>query len=408
MPPPHLALLTELLREERVRLVGELVRWCRDVELAEDGLADACERALEHWAEELPRNPRAWLVTVARNRIRDQLGAAERTRTSALADDTSHPTTGLGDVRDDDTLAVLFACAHPALDRSVHAPLILQVAIGLATSDIATAFALPVSTLAKRLVRAKQKLRANRASFEIPETIDPERVTAVLEAIYAAYSIEWLRVPPEGSADLVTEQAVYASQLLLRALPGDHEVRGLAALLLFLQARSHARLRDGMLVPLDEQDPGEWDRYLIRRGERVLRDGLALARVRPPGPYELQAAIQSAHSTRIHGADAPVEAIAALYDRLVAATPSKGAAVARAAAKGRAGGAHVGLEILDRLIADDPTLETFQPYHATRAALLTEVGESPDLRRAALERAIELCTHPPTRRHLVALRETSV
>lgn len=324
------------MRAERARLVGALVRWCGDVQLAEGGFADAVDRALISWTDEVPRDPRAWLVTAARNRIGDLLGAAERTRTRVLDESTPHPEVELDPRRDDDTLAVLLACVHPALDRGVHAPLILQVVLGVSTADIATAFALPTSTLSKRLVRAKQKLRAHRVSFEIPEGVPAERVAAVLDAIYAAYSIEWLRIPPEGAAEVVTEQAIHASQLLLAALPDDHEVRGLAALLLFLHSRDPARCRDDVLVPLDDQDPSLWDRRLIHRAERILREGLGEDRTTPPGPYELQAAVQSAHASRTPGEEAPWQTIGRLYDALDLVTPSKGAAVARAAAIARA------------------------------------------------------------------------
>lgn len=401
--PPHLALLEELVRAERARLVGGLVRWCGDLQLAEDGFADAVERAITTWADDPPRDPRAWLITVARNRIRDHLGSAERTRTQGLDAATPARTTGLQPQRDDDTLAVMFACAHPALDRGVHAPLILQVVLGVRVPDIATAFALPAATLAKRLVRAKQKLRANRTSFEVPEGVPPERVAAVLDAIYAAYAVEWLRVAPAGAVDLVTEEAIHASQLLLAALPRDYEVRGLAALLLFLHSRTRARIRDDMLVPLDEQDERLWDRGLIRLAERILGGRLADDGAAPPGPYELQAAIQAAHAVRGRGDAVSWPTVAHLHDALALVTPSKGAAVARAAAIARAADPAAALAVLDDLARKDPSFESFQPYHATRAALLAETSAPQGEYLSALTKAIDLCTHPPSRRYLTTL-----
>ncbi len=401
LPPDEL--LAQFVAEHRARLVGALSRWCGDVQLAEDGFADAVERALLAWTAEAPRDPGAWIVTTARNRIRDILRSAEHTRTRGLDDDVPHPTVENPSGRDDDTLALMLACAHPSLDRAVHAPLILQVIVGAQTTDIATAFALPTATLAKRLVRAKQRLRADRDSFEVPDGIPPERVQSVLDAIYAAYSIEWLRVAPPDAVDLVTEQAIHASQLLLSALPDDHEVRGLAALLLYLHSRRHTRIRDGVLVPTEQQDPAQWDRELISHAERLLRAGLAKSRKASPGPYELQAAIQSAHASRSADTDTPWDTIAHLYDALILTTPSKGALVARAVAISRATDAATGLRILDDLRRADPTMEAFQPFHAARASMLRLIGDRATA-DAALERATALCTHPPSRRHLEMLR----
>lgn len=403
---PPAELLAQFVREHRARLVGALSRWCGDVQLAEDGFADAIERALVAWTAEPPRDPGAWIITTARNRIRDIVRSAEHTRTRALDDDIPHPTAEDPPGRDDDTLALMLACAHPSLDRAVHAPLILQVVIGAQTTDIATAFALPSATLAKRLVRAKQRLRADRDSFEVPEMsggIPPERVQSVLDAIYAAYSIEWLRVAPADAVDLVTEQAIHASQLLLRALPGDHEVRGLAALLLYLHSRHHTRIRDGVLVPTEQQDAAQWDRDLIEHAERLLRVGLAKNRTTSPGPYELQAAIQSAHASRSVSRDVPWDTIAHLYDALILTTPSKGALVARAVAISKVTDAATGLRILDDLIRADPTMETFQPFHAARASMLRTIGDRASA-DTALQRAIALCTHAPSRRYLEMVR----
>ncbi|MFT3888366.1 MAG: sigma factor [Arachnia sp.] len=397
--------LRAIVADDRARLVGALTRWCGDLQLAEDGFGEAVEAALRTWPTRPPADGRAWLVTVARNRIRDvRRSAAARTSTplsDAVVDTLEDDLT----TSRDDTLALLFACAHPALDRGVHAPLILQVALGVSTADIATAFALPVATLSKRLVRAKQKLRLNRAAFEIPERIDPGRIDAVLDAIYAAYAVDWLRISPPGAAERVAEEAIHASQLLLRACPEHHEVRGLAALLLFLHSRSAARIRHDVLVPLEEQDPGDWDGHLIARGHRILRAGAELPRAAPPGPYELQAAIQAAHATRPQGGRPPWPVIVGLYDALVAQTPSMGARVARAVAVGRATDAAAGLAILASLQVSHPAVEAFQPYHAARGALLREAGRT-DEARAALQRALDLCTEIPSRAHLARLIAT--
>ncbi|MFT3970865.1 MAG: sigma factor [Micropruina sp.] len=384
--------------EDRARLVGALTRWCGDLQLAEDGFSEAVEAALTTWPTNPPTNPQAWLITAARNRIRDTLrSAAHRTSTTLTVEAGGSLEAELTPSRDD-TLALLFACAHPALDRSVHAPLILQVALGVHTADIATAFALPVATLAKRLVRAKQKLRANRASFEVPERIDHDRVEAVLDAIYAAYCVDWLRIAPAGATDLIVEEAIHASQLLLRECPENHEVRGLASLLLFLHSRDTVRVVNEMLVPLEEQDHAEWDHHLITRGNHILRDGLDFPRSRTPGPYELQAAIQSAHATSASG-ETPWPIIAQLYDALVAETPSMGAQVARAVAIARASDNGVGLAILDALPRLYPTIDAFQAFHAARGALLRHLGDT-EAAAEALKLAHDLCTDLPSRNYL--------
>ncbi|MFT3874125.1 MAG: sigma factor [Nocardioides sp.] len=392
-------LLLGIVTEDRARLVGALTRWCGDLQLAEDGFSDAIEAALNTWPSGPPSNPRAWLITAARNRIRDTIRSAANRTSTALTDEIGlsleaelHPSR-------DDTLALLFACAHPALDRGVHAPLILQVALGVNTSDIATAFALPVTTLAKRLVRAKQKLRANRVSFEIPEQIDDNRVQAVLDAIYAAYSIDWLRIAPAESVDLVAEEAIHASQLLLRECPEHREVRGLAALLLFLHSRATARNNGDTLIPLEEQDRTRWDQHLITRANHILHDGLDHPRQATPRPYELQAAIQSAHATSPTADETPWPLIAGLYDALIAETPSMGAQVARAVAIARATGNEAGLAVLDTLPQHSPAISTFQAFHAARGALLRDTGET-EAARAALQRAYDLCTDLPSRNYL--------
>lgn len=391
--------LIGIVEEDRARLIGSLARWCGDLQLAEDGFSDAVEAALKTWPSTPPRNPRAWIVTVARNRIRDVVRSSAVRTAATLTDRISDSLVADLTPGRDDTLVLLFACAHPALDRGVHAPLILQVALGVATADIATAFALPVATLSKRLVRAKQKLRANRASFEIPERIERDRVQAVLDAIYAAYSVEWLRIAPQGAATLIVEDAIHASQLLLRECPEDHEVRGLAALLLFLHSRASTRIADGMLVPLEEQDASEWDLDLVARGNQILHGGLAYPRSGSPGPYELQAAIQAAHATRTGSTETPWPVIVRLYDALVAATPSMGAHVGRAVAVAHEVDAAAGLCELAALPQRFPEIGSFQAFHAARGALLRDVGYL-GAAREALQWAHDLCTDIPSRAYL--------
>ncbi|MGB4777176.1 RNA polymerase sigma factor [Microbacterium sp.] len=397
-------ILLGIVEGHRARLIGALARWCGDVQLAEDGFSEAVEAALTAWPSNPPTKPEAWLATVARNRIRDTLRSAAHRRSTTLPDHMGAALEADLTPSRDDTLALLFACAHPALDRSVHAPLILQVALGVGTADVATAFALPVATLSKRLVRAKQKLRVNRASFEIPEQIEGDRIGAVLDAIYAAYSVDWLRIAPADATELVIEEAIHASQLLLRECPENHEVRGLASLLLFLHSRSSARVANEILIPLDEQERTEWDHHLIRRANRILRDGLHYPRSGNPGPYELQAAIQSAHATST-SSETPWPIIAQLYDALIAETPSMGAQVARAVAIARSTNSAAGLAILDALPQRYPAVDAFQAFHAARGALLHDAGEI-GAAAVALRRAHDLSTDLPSRNYLSAMLST--
>ncbi|MDF1488370.1 RNA polymerase sigma factor [Tessaracoccus caeni] len=392
-------LLTRIVTEDRARLIGALARWCGDLQRAEDGFSDAIEAALKTWPSTPPRNPHAWIITVARNRIRDVARSAASRTSRTLTDEINDSL--VADLRPgkDDTLALLFACAHPALDRSVHAPLILQVAMGVSTIDIATAFALPVATLSKRLVRAKQKLRANRASFEIPERVEHDRVQAVLDAVYAAYAVSWMRISPPGATELVVEDAVHASQLLLRECPDNHEVRGLASLLLFLHSRASTRILDGCLVPLEQQNPLGWDHRLIARGNQILHGCLGYPRHGDPGPYELQAAIQAAHSTRVEGTYPPWPVIAQLYNALIAQTPSMGAHVARSVAIAHAVDVATGLAELDALPKRFPSIDSFQAFHAAKGALLQDDGQT-TAARESLIRALDLCTDIPGRNYL--------
>lgn len=402
--------LREIVATDRARLVGALTRWCGDLQLAEDAFGDALVSALATWPSNPPVNGRAWIITAARNRIRDVLKSSAVRTSADLSDQVTSSLRLPAAPTRDDTLALLFACVHPALDRSVHAPLVLQVALGVETTAIAAAFGLPVATLSKRLVRAKQKLRVNRAAFEIPARIDPGRVQAVLDAIYAAYAVDWFRVSAPDAVERVVDEAVHASQLLLRECPENHEVRGLAALLLFLHARGEARVPAGVLVPLDEQDARLWDQHLIDRGNRILRGGFDLPREGGLGPYELQAAIQSAHTSRTDDTPTPWVVIAQLYDALVATTPSLGAHVARAVAVARAVSPAAGLAILEALRRSHPTLEEFQPFHAALGALLRDNGQT-EAARTSLHKALDLCTHPPSctylRRALNELRTAS-
>jgi RNA polymerase sigma-70 factor (ECF subfamily) len=389
------------------KLVAFLSIRTRDVAASEDALADAFASALASWPETgVPESPEAWLLTAARRKLVDA-GRRRKTAEDAvphlqmIADemDTAMDPTGFPDER----LGLMFACAHPAIDPMVRAPMILQTILGFDAATIASAFLVSPSTMSQRLVRAKTRIKEAGIPFRMPEPEDlPERLEAVLDAIYAAFAEGWS--DPAGTEarrrDL-GEEAIWLGRLVATLLPKEPEAQGLLALMLYAEARRWARRdAEGGYVPLAEQDTRRWNHALIEEAETLLGDA---SRAGAAGRYQLEAAVQSAHSIRRLGGDADWAAIAALYDALAAMTGSPVVAINRAVAVAEIDGAAAGLALLDE-VADDARLSAYQPYWAARADLLARLGSASEA-DAAYAQAIGLEADPAVRRFLQGRRD---
>jgi RNA polymerase sigma-70 factor (ECF subfamily) len=376
------------------------------VAAAEDALSEAFASALTNWPlTGCPANPEAWLLTVARRKVIDvarrrrsgeiaaaqlQILAEELDATAAdVAKDIEVP---------DQRLALMFACAHPAIDPGIRAPLILQVVLGLDASMIASAFLMSPTTMGQRLVRAKDKIRQAGIPFRIPEREElPGRLGAVLDAIYAAFAEGWA---DPGGTDVarrdLPEEALFLGRLVTELLPEVPEALGLLALMLHAEARRRARRNaKGEYVPLAEQDPALWDSQMIDVAEALLLRASALGSI---GRYQLEGALQSAHVHRRRTGHANWTAVVQLYDALWALSGSPVVAINRALAIAETEGAGVALNAMQD-VAADVRLTEYQPYWAARAELLAKTGAYTEARRA-YEIAIGLERDPAVRRFL--------
>ncbi len=290
----------------------------------------------------------------------------------------------------------MLVCAHPAIAASVRTPLMLQVVLGVDATAIAEAFAVAPAAMAQRLVRAKKRIRDTGIPFAMPDREHlAERLPAILEAVYGAYSIDWQLVPQGLPVETLSAEAVHLALVLADLLPEEPEVLGLAALVCLSEARRPARrAEDGCFVPLEEQDTGRWDRAMIARGEALLSRAHTKHR---PGRFQYEAAIQSAHCTRVSGVPVDAETLRRLHRALVRTAPSLGAQVALAALDGEIDGPAAGLRALDAVT--DPAVERFQPAWAVRAHLLAAADRVADAERA-YRRAIDATTDPGVAKYL--------
>jgi len=387
------------------KLVALLAARTRDVAGAEDALSEAFATALAEWpGAGCPANPEAWLLTVARRKLID--GARKRRNGDAVADQllvlTDELADPAGDALPDQRLALMFACAHPALDAGVRAPLILQVVLGLDAETIASAFLVAPATMGQRLVRAKTKIRQAGIPFRVPDREElGDRLAAVLESIYAVFAEGWADAAGTDVArrDLA-EEAIYLGHLVATLLPEEPEALGLLALMLYTEARRHAR-RDanGEYVPLASQDTTLWDAAMLEHAETLLRRASAHGAF---GRYQLEGALQSAHVHRRLTGIANWSHVVQLYDALLDLSGSPVVAINRALALAELRGAEAALAAIDA-VARDPRLIEYQPYWAAMAALLARTGAAAEARHA-YEVAIGLERDPAVRRFLQQAR----
>jgi RNA polymerase sigma-70 factor (ECF subfamily) len=389
-----------VFREEYGGLIASLVRRFGDVDIAEEAAGEALVAALERWPETgVPPNPGGWLTTTAGHRAIDRIRREQRREAKHQAavlshDDTPHEPTG---PVEDDRLRLLFTCCHPALAPEAQIALTLRLLGGLTVAEIARAFLVPETAMAQRITRAKRKIAAAKVPYRVPETADlPERLAGVLAVLLLVFNEGYLA---SGDGDPVraelTGEAIRLTRVLGRLLPEEPEVAGLLGLMLLTEARREARVRDGQLVPLGEQDRAGWDHGLIAEGHDLVRQCLAIDR---PGRYQVLAAINAVHTDAPTASDTDWSQLVALYDQLIRLDPSPIVALNRAVAVAELDGPEVALALVDRL-----PLAGYHAWHVARADMLRRLGRTAEA-RASYDAAIAATGNAAERAYLTRKR----
>ena len=389
-------------RDSYGRLVAYIASRTGDIADAQDALSEALVAALENWPTNgVPDKPEAWLLHVARNRLIDA-SRREQTRRNAeplllqLAEEAEATTTERESFPDE-RLKLLFVCAHPAIDVAARTPLMLQVVLGIDAAKIASAFLVSPAAVSQRLVRAKTKIRDAGIPFRVPDLPElTERLSFVLDAIYAAFTTGWDCLPDVASTHrALASEAIALGRVLVQLMPAEPEALGLLALMLHCEARREARFSStGEFIPLDQQNTARWSVDLTEEAEKFLRTAAGFGRT---GHYQLEAAIQSIHAARAKSGNIDWQEIALLYEGLVRFAPNIGASVGRAVALAQAGNPSAGLNALDAL--PQSTVVNYQPFWAARGHLMELLNRKDEASRA-FARAASLTDDPALRDYL--------
>ena len=394
-------MIEETFRSEFGAAVATLVRLCGDIDVAEEAVQEAFIVAMQKWPQDgVPPNPGGWIVTTARRKALDRLrrestrGAREERAGREAAPDEAHDAEEVSPV-EDDQLRLIFTCCHPALAPAAQVALTLRLLGGLECEEIARAFLVPDETMAKRLVRAKAKIKQANIPYKIPDEADlPERLRAVLAVLYLVFNEGYSASKGSLQRTDLCDEAIRMCRVLAELMPDEPEVFGLLALMLLTSSRREARVAaDGSLVLLADQDRSRWSAELIDEGLALVQ---SLLRRNQPGPYQIQAAINAVHCSAPTHADTQWDQVLALYDQLQAVAPSPVVDLNRAVAVAEVHGPAMALAALES-VAD--ALASYHPFHVARGEFLQQLGRV-DEAAAAYDGAIATVGNDAERRFL--------